>query len=57
MSVLKATGLIEAEIHALESTGQYAPSQVATVTCITEEGMVELAHWIYERGPMPEHKL
>ena len=53
VSVLKATGLIEAEIHPLESTESYAPSQVATVICITEQGMAELEHWIYERGPKP----
>ena len=49
-SVLKATGLIEAEIHPLKSTGPYLPSQVATVICITEEGKAVLDHWIYERS-------
>jgi hypothetical protein len=50
VSVLKATGLIEAAIHALESKGPYIPSQFATVTCITEEGMAELDNWIGELG-------
>ncbi|MBJ2157335.1 hypothetical protein JC881_16245 [Variovorax sp. IB41] len=50
VSVLKATGLIEAKIHALASTGPYIPSQSATVTCITEEGMAELDSWIGEFG-------
>ncbi|MEJ1171021.1 hypothetical protein V9L21_18260 [Variovorax sp. CCNWLW235] len=43
VSVLLATGLIEAEIQALESTVRYATSRVATVLRITEAGFTELA--------------
>lgn len=43
VSVLLATGLIEAEIQALESTVRYATSHVATVLRITEAGFTELA--------------
>jgi hypothetical protein len=43
VSVLLATGLIEAEIQALDSTLRYAASRVATVLRITEEGFAELA--------------
>ncbi|WP_233101481.1 hypothetical protein [Variovorax sp. IB41] len=53
VSVLKATGLIEAEIHALEWTKSYALSRSATVLCITAEGMAELDRWIYEKDPRP----
>jgi hypothetical protein len=42
-SVLAATGLIEAEIQALESTVRYATSRFAKVTRITEDGYAELA--------------
>lgn len=42
VSVLLATGLIEAEIQALDSTTRYAPSQAATVIRITEEGLAEI---------------
>ncbi|SFQ33456.1 hypothetical protein [Variovorax sp. 770b2] len=52
VSVLKATGLIEAEIHALESIGRYIPSQAATVICITEEGTAKLDSWIGDRAPI-----
>ncbi|MET3444561.1 hypothetical protein ABIC94_005374 [Variovorax paradoxus] len=43
VSVLLATGLIEAEIQALESTVRYATSRVATVGRITEAGLAELS--------------
>lgn len=43
VSVLKATGLIEAEfIPPLNSNGKYVPTQTAIVMCITDEGMAEL---------------
>jgi hypothetical protein len=43
VSVLKATGLIEAEfIPPLSANGKYAPTQTAIVACITDEGMAEL---------------
>lgn len=42
VSVLLATGLIEAEIQALESTRRYAAPRVATVIRITEDGLAEL---------------
>ena len=59
VSVLKATGMIEAEIYPLEATESYAPAQMAIVNCITEEGLAELGHWIYEqgrKGRRAEHK-
>jgi hypothetical protein len=43
VSVLLATGLIEAEIQALDSTARYAASRVAQVLRITEDGFAELA--------------
>lgn len=43
VSVLTATGLVEAEIGALEATGRYAPSRAATVRRITEYGHAEIA--------------
>lgn len=43
VSVLTATGLVEAEIGALEATGRYVPSRAATVKCITEYGYAEIA--------------
>jgi hypothetical protein len=43
VSVLKATGLIEAEFTPpLSSNGKYVPTQTAIVACITDEGIVEL---------------
>jgi len=50
VSVLLATGLIEAEIRALRSNGRYAVSQVATVVRITEDGLAEIA----KMGDIPE---
>ncbi|TWD85844.1 hypothetical protein FB547_105356 [Variovorax beijingensis] len=50
VSVLLATGLIEAEIRALRSSARYAASQVATVICITEDGLAEIA----KMGDVPE---
>ena len=47
VSVLKATGLIEAEIvPAFEPTSAFAPAQIASVIRITEEGMAELDNWL-----------
>jgi hypothetical protein len=43
VSVLTATGLIEAEVGALEATTRYAASRLATVTRITEDGRAEIA--------------
>lgn len=43
VSVLVATGLIEAEVVALRSTARYAASRVATVVRITEAGLAEIA--------------
>ena len=43
VSVLLATGLIEAEIPALEPTVRYTAPRVATVIRITEDGFAELA--------------
>ncbi|MET3441406.1 hypothetical protein ABIC94_002164 [Variovorax paradoxus] len=43
VSVLTATGLVEAEIGALEATARYTPSRAATVTRITEHGHAEIA--------------
>jgi len=43
VSVLKATGLIEAEIApAMDAAGKYNVARTAVVTCITEEGMAEI---------------
>jgi hypothetical protein len=43
VSVLKATGLIEAEFTPpLSANGKYVATQTAIVACITDEGMVEL---------------
>ena len=42
VSVLLATGLIEAEIRALKSTARYANADAATVVRITEAGLAEL---------------
>jgi hypothetical protein len=50
VSVLLATGLIEAEIKALRSSARYAASQVATVIRITEDGLAEIA----KMGDVPE---
>ncbi|RRH90595.1 hypothetical protein EH244_07585 [Variovorax beijingensis] len=43
VSVLIATGLIEAEIAALKPTRSYAASSTATVTGITDDGLAEIA--------------
>jgi hypothetical protein len=43
VSVLVATGLIEADIGPLNSNGRYASSRLATVLRITEAGLAELA--------------
>ncbi|BEP64719.1 hypothetical protein GmRootV213_52730 (plasmid) [Variovorax sp. V213] len=43
VSVLMATGLIEAKITPLEGSRLYAKSSLATVECITEEGFAEIA--------------
>jgi hypothetical protein len=49
VSVLKATGLIEAEIHPrFEPGAPYLQPRMATVTCITDEGMSELHQWMGE---------
>ncbi|MDR6890909.1 MULTISPECIES: hypothetical protein [Variovorax] len=42
VSVLLATGLIEAEIQTSRPTGRYAASRAATVFRITEAGYAEL---------------
>ena len=43
VSVLKATGLIEAELAPpLSPNGKYVPSRTAIVVCITDAGMAEL---------------
>lgn len=49
VSVLAATGLIEAEIETLGSTARYAASRVATVFRITEEGYAELGSMLDTR--------
>jgi len=43
VSVLLATGLIEAEITTLSSITAYVLPRLATVTCITQAGHAELA--------------
>lgn len=43
VSVLLATGLIEAKVADLKPTARYASPQVATVTRITEDGLAEVA--------------
>lgn len=43
VSVLVATGLIDAAITPLKSTSLYAASRMATVTGITDEGLTEIA--------------
>lgn len=43
VSVLVATGLIEADIGPLSPTGRYASSRIATVLRITEDGLAEIA--------------
>jgi hypothetical protein len=43
VSVLVATGLIEAEIAPADPSGRYALSRLATVLRITEAGRAELA--------------
>lgn len=48
VSVLLATGLIDAEVLALEATVRYTASGIATVVRITEAGLREIAkmgHW------------
>jgi hypothetical protein len=53
VSVLTATGLVEAEIGALEATARYAASPAATVTRITEHGRVEIARIENALDPAP----
>jgi len=49
-SVLKATGLIEAEFNPpLSPNGKYVPTRTAIVICITDEGMAELKRLQDER--------
>ncbi|MDP9930580.1 hypothetical protein J2X90_000861 [Variovorax paradoxus] len=49
VSVLKATGLIEAEIApALDPAGKYNVARTAVVTCITEEGHAEINKMLNE---------
>jgi hypothetical protein len=43
VSVLLATGLIEAEISALGPTARYSSAQVATVIRLTDAGIAQLA--------------
>jgi hypothetical protein len=43
VSVLLATGLIEAEFATIKSRTRHAAERVATVTRITEEGLAEAA--------------
>jgi hypothetical protein len=43
VSVLVATGLIEADIGPVNATGRYASSRLATVLRITEAGLAEIA--------------
>ena len=43
VSVLMATGLIEAKITTLQPTGLYTPTSMATVESITDEGLAEIA--------------
>jgi len=50
ISVLLATGLIEAEFAIIKARARHAVSRVATVTRITEEGLAEIA----SAGKMPE---
>jgi len=49
VSVLKATGLIEAEIApALDSLGKYNVARAAVVTRITEDGIAEINKMLNE---------
>ena len=50
VSVLVATGLIEAEISPLKPTDTYAASRMATVMRITAEGLAEIA----KMGELPK---
>jgi len=43
VSVLMATGLIEARFATLEPAGRYAQVSMATVEGITDEGLAEIA--------------
>ena len=52
VSVLLATGLIEAEITTLKPTSPYVGSRMATVTRITEAGRAELATMVNVPAPM-----
>jgi hypothetical protein len=49
VSVLLATGLIEAEIATLKSTSPYVSPRMATVIRITDDGRAEIA----KMGNMP----
>jgi len=50
VSVLVATGLIEAEIAALQPTSVYASARMAMVRRITEEGLAEIAKMDHAPG-------
>ncbi|WGT63738.1 hypothetical protein [Variovorax paradoxus] len=50
VSVLKATGLIEAEFASRRPTARYVSSRLATVLRITENGLAEIA----KMGDVPE---
>ncbi|MCJ9674763.1 hypothetical protein [Neorhizobium sp. SHOUNA12B] len=50
VSVLAATGLVEAEIAPRMPAAPYAPSRLATVLRITESGLAE----IVKMGEVPE---
>ena len=50
VSVLMATGLVEAKIAPLQRTGVYAEPVTATVERITEEGLAEIA----KMGELPK---
>jgi hypothetical protein len=43
VSMLVATGLVEAEFETIRTRARYAVWHVATVTRITQEGMAEIA--------------
>lgn len=52
VSVLKATGLIEADVGpAFAPVGKFSPVEVASVICITDEGMSELDRWVGQTKP------
>ena len=57
VSVLTATGLVEAEIGALEATARYAASPAATAMRITEHGRAEIARIQNALDPRPRQSL